>query len=90
MLSAECQAMKLEPLKGDPNSFTMYTGVSWKPLEEVIYDDSMVLSFKNPEDPSIAAITVKEDIKMEKTSVDNMQSFKMRPIPKDVEYRMDY
>jgi len=68
----------------------MYTGISWRGLEEVAYDDSMVLTFKDPEDPASAAITSVEDIKMNKVDASKFASFQMRPIPKDVEYRMDY
>lgn len=92
MLSAECQAMKIEQIsKKDPKTFKMYTGISWKQLEEVVYDDTMVLKFDDPEgDSSIAAITSIEDIEMTATDVSKMKSFKMKPIPKEVEYRMDY
>lgn len=91
MLSAECQSMKLEQVsKKNPNILKMYTGVSWKPLEEVVYDDSMVLVFEHPDDSAAAAITSKEDIEMTKFSTEKMNSYKMKKIEKDIEYRMDY
>ena len=94
MLSAECQSMKLEQLnKKDPYTFKMYTGVSWKPMEEVVYDDTMVLKFGDPKDgndPSRATITSVEDINLVATDTNKMDSFKMKPLEKDVEYKMDY
>jgi hypothetical protein len=94
MLSAECQSMKLEQInKKDPYTYKMYTGVSWKPMEEVVYDDSMVLQFNNPSeggDPSVASITSVEDINMVATDASGMRNFEMQKIPKDVEYKMDY
>ena len=91
MLSAECQAMKLEKIKKDPLNFKMHTGISWKPMEEVVYDDSMVLVFDDPSGVKAnAGITSKEDIPMTAEDTSKMNSFKMQQIPKDVEYRMDY
>ena len=92
MLSAECQSMKIEQLnKKDFKRFKMYTGVSWKDLEEVVYDDSMVLVFDDPDgDSAKAAITNIEDVEMIASDTSKMQSYKMAPIDKDVEYRMDY
>jgi hypothetical protein len=84
--------MKIEQLsKKDPKTFKMYTGVSWKPMEEVVYDDSMVLVFDDPNgDSSVAAITNLEDIKMKATDTSKMKLFKMKTIPKETEYKMDY
>jgi len=84
--------MKIEQIKkNDPKTFKMYTGLSWKQLEEVVYDDSTVLVFDDPMgDSSVAAITNVEDIDMTAKDTSKMQSYKMRKIPKQVEYKMDY
>jgi hypothetical protein len=39
----------------------MFTGVSWKEDDEVLYDDSAVLVFNHQNDTSLAAMTTKDD-----------------------------
>jgi len=68
----------------------MSTGISWRWMEEVAYDDSMILVFKHPTDSSIAAITVEEDLDLTKTDASNFRSLKMKPLDRQVAYKMDY
>jgi hypothetical protein len=71
MYSAECMSMKLEMVdRSDNQVLKMSTGVSWKYLDEVAYDDSMVLVFKDPTDSSKAAITTAEDTELKATHAD--------------------
>ena len=46
--ASDCMAMKLKQMD-DKNStvFNMYTGVSWKEDDEILYDDSTVLVFNH-------------------------------------------
>lgn len=91
MLSAECMTMKLELIdREDPNTLKMSTAVSWKWMEEVAYEESMVLVFKHPTDSSIAAITSIEDLDLSKKNNTQFPSYEFAEIPKDVRYKMDY
>ena len=61
-MHTDCMDIKLEQDPTNSTIFKLYTGVSWKNEQQVLYDDHQLLIFNHPNDTSLAAMSTPEQL----------------------------
>ena len=84
MMHAECMTMKLTGVKGKGDSYLrMNQGISWKPHEEVVFDDHTVMVFDDKDNSANGSLTTPDDLNMKLSKAS--PSIKLEPLEKQVE-----